>query len=78
MEDMKKVAKPAVSDKYKNWKSTGAFFTFVGAYIYTLTNGSVVGVVETSGYIALYSSLFMMLRAEATTKLLDKLTDRIK
>jgi len=49
-------------DKFRNWKSTGAFFTFVSAYIYTITNGSVTGIVEAAGYIALYSSLFMMLR----------------
>jgi len=62
----------------KNWKSTVAFFIFIGIYVYTIIKGSTSDVVETAGYIALYSSLFMMFRSDFTAELLSKLVDNIK
>ena len=59
----------------KNWKSTMAFFVFVGAYVYTLKQAMTAGIIEISGYVALWSSLFMMLRNDMTPKLLEKLID---
>ena len=61
----------------KNWKSTLAFFVFVGAYIFTLYKSMDAGIVEVSGYIALWSALFMMLRNDMTPKLIEKLIDVI-
>ena len=61
----------------KNWKSTMAFFIFVGIYIYTAINSD-AGIVETTGFVALMSSLFMMFRSEFTSTMLEKLIDNIK
>lgn len=61
----------------KNWKSTLAFFVFVSAYIYTLYKAMDANVVEVSGYIALWSAMFMMLRNEMTPKLIEKLIETI-
>jgi hypothetical protein len=60
----------------KNWKSTMAFFIFVAVYIYTAIVKE-AGVVETTGFVALMSSLFMMLRSEMTSDIVTKLVDTI-
>ncbi len=62
----------------KNWKSTIAFFLFVGMYIYTIYIDKSDGIVETTGYIALYSSVFMMFRSDFTSDMLAKVIDNIK
>ena len=62
----------------KNWKSTVAFFVFVFAYVFTIYNTMGASVIEISGYIALWSSLFMMLRNDLTPTLIEKLIDAIK
>ena len=61
----------------RNWKSTTAFFIFVLAYAYTVYRSMSADIVEISGYIALWSSLFMMLRNELTPVLIEKLIDAI-
>ena len=61
----------------KNWKSTSSFFVFVLAYVYTVYQSMDAGVIEISGYIALWSSLFMMLRNDLTPTLIEKLSDAI-
>lgn len=61
----------------KNWKSTSAFFIFVGAYVYTLAVKADPNTVETSGYVALLSSLFMMFRSDITTDMLKTLIDNV-
>lgn len=61
----------------KNWKSTLAFFVFVFAYVYTVLQSMNASVIEVSGYIALWSSLFMMLRNELTPALITKLIEAI-
>ena len=63
---------------FKNWKSTGAFFLFVGAYIYSMYMGKNADIVEVAGYVALYSSVFMMLRSQMTSSILEKIVDKIK
>jgi len=62
---------------WKNWKSTLAFIIFIGVYVYTISSGKTAGIIEVTGYIALYSSLFMMFRSDFTTSLLEKLVDKI-
>jgi len=62
----------------KNWKSTLAFFIFIGIYVFAIMNSKPNGVIETTGYIALYSSIFMMFRSDFTVDLLGKLVDNIK
>jgi len=64
--------------KTNNWKSTLAFFIFIGIYVYTIYKDSGSTVIEVTGYIALYSSLFMMFRSDFTTELLGKIVDKIK
>ncbi|MBT8349090.1 MAG: hypothetical protein HKP62_06580 [Sulfurovum sp.] len=59
----------------KNWKSTTAFFIFVLAYAYTVYKSMDASILEVSGYIALWSSLFMMLRNDLTPVLIEKLID---
>ena len=60
----------------ENWKSTGAFIIFIIAYIYTIAWDK-ADMVEVAGYIALYSSIFMMLRSEMTSELLGKVIDNM-
>jgi len=62
----------------KNWKSTLAFFIFVGIYVYSIAVDKQSNIIEIVGYIALYSSIFMMFRSDFTTELLTKLIDNIK
>ena len=61
-----------------NWKSTLSFVIFVGIYIYSIYDGRDSSVIEIVGYIALYSSLFMMFRSDFTKDMLSKLIDNIK
>ena len=61
----------------KNWKSTLAFFIFVGVYIYTAITKD-AGIVETTGFVALMSSVFMMLRNDLTPSIIEKLIEAIK
>ena len=62
----------------RNWKSTTAFFIFVLAYAYTVYKSMDAEVLEVAGYIALWSSVFMMLRNDLTPVLIEKLIDAIK
>ena len=62
----------------ENWKSTGAFVIFVVAYVFAVYTGMSIGVIEAAGFIALYSSLFMMFRSDFTKEMLTKLIDNIK
>ena len=62
----------------KNWKSTLAFFIFVGIYVYSIAVDKPSSIIEIVGYIALYSSIFMMFRSDFTKDLLSKLIDNIK
>lgn len=63
--------------KFKNWKSTLAFFVFIGIYVYAIMTTKSNGIVETAGFIALYSSIFMMFRSDFTSDMLSKLIDNI-
>tara|TARA_R110001606_G_scaffold2504_4_gene10974 strand:+ start:7950 stop:8144 length:195 start_codon:yes stop_codon:yes gene_type:complete len=60
----------------KNWKSTLSFFIFVGVYLYAVVNKD-SAIVETTGFVALYSSLFMMLRSQMTTTIIEKIFEKI-
>ena len=61
----------------KNWKSTLAFFVFVGIYIYSVFVTKTNDVIETAGYIALISSIFMMFRSQITEDMLKTLIENI-
>ena len=61
----------------RNWKSTLAFFIFVGAYIYSLLLHLPPDTINITGYIALWSSVFMMLRNDMTPVIIEKLIDAI-
>jgi len=63
--------------KFKNWKSTVAFMIFVGAYVYSIYAGKSDSVVDTSGYVALLSSLFMMFRSQVTSDMLSTLIENV-
>mgnify|MGYP006935313580 CR=1 FL=1 len=63
---------------FKNWKSTMAFFIFIGVYVYTILEGSTDPVVSTAGTIALISSVMMMFKSDITTEMLGRLIDNIK
>jgi len=63
---------------FKNWKSTMAFIIFIGVYVYTIKTGKDAPVIEITGYIALYSSLFMMFRSQFTTSIIEKIVDKIQ
>jgi len=66
-----------VVDKLHNWKSTGAFFIFIGAYLYIVATGGSASTLDATGTIALYSSLFMMVRSTSAVKLAEKLVDKL-
>jgi len=61
----------------KNWKSTLAFFVFVGVYIYSVAIPSTNEVVSTAGWIALIASIAMMFRSQITADMLSKLIDKL-
>lgn len=62
--------KVANMEKAKNWKSTLAFIIFVGIFIYSVVGEESDGVVETTGYVALFASIAMMFRSQITTDIL--------
>jgi hypothetical protein len=62
----------------KNIKSTVAFLIFIGIYVYAMISDKTEGAIETAGYIALYSSIFMMFRSDFTSSMIEKLIDNIK
>ncbi len=62
----------------KNWKSFLAFFLFIFLYGWAVLTNMKIGVVETTGFIALYSMAFMMLRSEALAKVVESLTEIAK
>lgn len=66
-----------MADFFKNWKSTTAFFLFVYLYAHSIFTNSDPMVVSTTGYIALYSSLFMMFRSNFTTEMVSKIVDKM-
>ena len=63
---------------FKNWKSTSAFFIFISIYIYSMYADKDAGIVEVAGYIALYSSLFLMFRSDFTAGMIEKIIDNLK
>ncbi|MFK5937735.1 MAG: hypothetical protein QM497_04970 [Sulfurimonas sp.] len=62
----------------KNWKSTITFFIFISVYVYSIAVNKTSSIIEVTGYIALYSSIFMMFRSDFTKDMLSKLVDNIK
>ena len=62
----------------KNWKSSLAFFIFIGVYVYTIYDGRSVEIVDVAADIALITTLFIMFRSKITTDLIGKLIDNIK
>ena len=62
----------------KNWKSTLAFFVFIGIYLFSVVKDKPNAVIEVAGYIALYSSIFMMFRSDFTSEMVAKIIDKIK
>jgi len=62
----------------KNWKSTLAFFIFIGIYLFSVVQDKPNAVIEVAGYIALYSSIFMMFRSDFTSEMIAKIIDNIK
>ena len=59
----------------KNWKSTLFSLLFVAVYVYAIYDNKSVGVIDITGYIALWAMMFLMLRNEMTPKLIEKLID---
>jgi len=61
-----------------NWKSLLAFILFIFLYGFTVLQDRKADVISITGFIALYSMAFMMLRSEALLKVVDSLTQIIK
>lgn len=57
----------------KTWKSTLAFFLFLVIYAYTVYDNRSAEVIDITGYIALISMAFMMLRDKRLGDLIDRL-----
>ena len=62
----------------KNWKSLSAFLLFIFLYGWAVLTKMDIGVIEATGFIALYAMAFMMLRNEALAKVVQSLTEIIK
>lgn len=56
----------------KTWKSTVAFFLFLVIYAYTVYDNRSSEVIDITGYIALISMAFMMLRDKRLGDLIDR------
>lgn len=56
----------------KTWKSTVAFFLFLVIYAYTVYMDRSAEVIDITGYIALISMAFMMLRDRRLGELINK------
>lgn len=61
----------------KNWKSLLAFLIFICGYVYTIYAPLSDGAIEVAGYIALWSSLFMMLRSDLTADMINRIIDKM-
>jgi len=57
----------------KTWKSTVAFFLFLIIYAYTVYDNRSSEVIDITGYIALISMAFMMLRDKRLGDLIDRI-----
>ncbi len=62
----------------KNWKSLLAFFIFVFLYGWSVLTKMEIGVIEVTGFIALYSMAFMMLRSDVLAQVVESLTEIVK
>lgn len=62
----------------KNWKSTIGFLTFVGAYVYTVHKSYAPTIIETTGYLLLFATLFVMMRSENLTEIVKDLAAGFK
>lgn len=62
----------------KNWKSLLAFLLFIFLYGWSVLTDMDIGVIEVTGFIALYAMAFMMLRSEALAKVVESLTEIVK
>lgn len=62
----------------KNWKSLLAFLLFIFLYGWAVLTKMEIGVIEATGFIALYAMAFMMLRNEALAKVVQSLTEIVK
>lgn len=61
-----------------NWKSLLAFILFIAAYAYAIIYELSDDKVETTGLIALFSMLFMMLRSDKLTEITVGLVEALK
>ena len=61
-----------------NWKSLLAFVLFITAYAYAIIYELSDDKVETTGLIALFSMLFMMLRSDKLTEITAGLVEALK
>ena len=62
----------------KNWKSLLAFLLFIFLYGWAVLTEMDAGVIDVTGFIALYAMAFMMLRSESLTKVVESLTEIVK
>ncbi len=67
-----------MNDKFKNWKSFIGFFLFLTVYAYTVFTDKSADVMNITGYIALYSMLFIMARSESLSEVIKAITDVMK
>lgn len=61
-----------------NWKSNVAFFAFLIAYIYAVYEIESVDMVEATGFLAIISTLAMMIRSEDLVLIVKDLAQGFK
>ena len=62
----------------KNWKSSIAFLLFMSAYRYSLYSDKSGAIVDTTGYLALFAMLFVMMRNEVLEQVVKDLAGGFK
>lgn len=64
-------------DKFKNWKTSTAFFVFIGCFIYSVYKEN-VSLAEVTGYITLISWALLKASSDTFNGVVTNLSDAIK
>lgn len=64
-------------DKYKNWKTTSAFFVFLICFIYAVVKEN-VSLAEATGFIALISWIVLKVSTETLNQIAVNITEVMK
>jgi len=66
-----------MENKYKNYKTTTAFFIFIICFVYAVCKEN-IALVEATGFIALISWALLKASSETLNKVISSLSEAIK